>query len=161
MPLEADIDRGGLLIAVVSGGISAFFHWAAVQTGEENPSPRKLRGQLIASFASGMLTAWALGAQNMVTIDVVGALSAAAVVGFTYGPAGLILAARFVAKKVGGDVAPDLETRFRPVGAPLVNSAVVSAPVLTAAPVAPAPALDAAPAVPDFDDVAPPVEAAP
>ena len=144
MPLSGDIDRDKIVIAGLSGAIAAFFHWAAVQTSEREVPKRVLRGQMIASFASGMVVTWAMSIQTLITVDPLGVFCAAAVVGFVYGPSGLAIAARAAERKANleNPANRELESRMRVIGRDEPQGPPVVTPVVTAA--VPAPAAPAA-----------------
>ncbi len=126
MPLSHEIDENRLLVAVGSGLISAFFHWASVRTSDKPVSIRVMQGQMIASFASGVISTQLLGMQTMFKVDPLGAFCVAAIIGFVYGPAGLVVAARTLAKKFG--LEPPPEAPSKPVEAPPAPAPSPSAP---------------------------------
>lgn len=101
MPLSSEFDSSQAIITVICGAISAGFHWAATQTSDKELPKKVIRGQMIASFASGAVVAWLLNIQTVYTIDPIGAFCAAAVVGFSYGPVALQIAAKKAAGKIG------------------------------------------------------------
>lgn len=104
MPLSGDFDQHRMLIGLIAGGTSAFFHAAAVWTSEESKSLKKLSGELVASFGTGVMTTWLLGVQTLITVDTLGVFVAAAGVGFAFGPDALVIASRMAAKKFDIDI---------------------------------------------------------
>ncbi len=107
VPLTHDVDQNRLLVALGSGAISAFFHWASAQSSDRKVSVRVMRGEMIGSSAMGVLTTQLLAWQTLYAAGPLDAFIAAAVVGFTYGPKGLIIATRAGAKKLGFDPPPE------------------------------------------------------
>ncbi len=107
MPLTHDLDHNRLLVALGSGAISAFFHWASAQSSERKITSGAMRGEMIGSSAMGVLTTQLLAWQSLYSAGPLDAFVAAAVVGFTYGPRGLLVATRWGAKKFGFEPPPE------------------------------------------------------
>lgn len=94
------------LVTTLSCGLcAAFLHWASVVTRARRITPRQLFAEMVATFVVGCAVERGLTLGAHVTDPMVKAIAACAV-GFAYGPAALVLAAKLGAGKLIPDAPP-------------------------------------------------------